>query len=73
MRVKGSLGSSTYKKITTTTNKERLRERMRKQAQGQVIPLWLFGTLEKEYLDYLRKKKNTHYILIIESIVVDTF
>ena len=32
MRVKGSLGSSTYKKITTTTNKERLRERMRKQA-----------------------------------------
>ena len=32
MRVKGSLGSSTYKKITTTTNKEILRERMRKQA-----------------------------------------
>ena len=41
---------------TTTPNKESSREGIRKQAQGQVIPLWPFRTIEKECLVYIKEK-----------------
>ena len=45
-----------------TPNKESSREGIREQAHGQVIPLWLFKTLEKECPVCLKEKgKHTSF------------
>ena len=54
----------------TIPNKESSREGIRKQAQGQVIHLRPFRTLEKECLIYLKEKESIHHFLI-EFLVVD--
>ena len=58
-----------------TPNKESSREGIREKTQVQVIPLWPFRTLEKEWPVYLRNKKGKYtsfsccWILVIGLIL----
>ena len=60
------------RRTTRIPNKESSREGIREQSQGQVIPLLLLRTLEKECQVYLKEKNESiHHFLVFEYLVVD--